>query len=91
MVPFELGWLTWIFGDIKKEKDLEKALVEYQASITIYESLDGYIDLMRIYEKQGTELLSTQTDKAKDILHKALEYAKKLKNEDTRIRIEGKL
>ncbi len=89
--PFYEGLFKEILGDIKKEKDLEKALVEYQASITIYESLEGYIDLMRIYEKQGTEMLSTQTDKAKEILHKALEYANKLKNEDVRIRIEGKL
>jgi len=89
--PFYEGLFKEILGDIRKEKDLEKALVEYQASITIYEALDGYIDLMRIYEKQGTEMLSTQTDKAKEILRKALEIAKKIKNEKVKVRIEGKL
>ncbi len=89
--PFYEGLFKEILGDIRKEKDLEKALVEYQASITIYEALDGYIDLMRIYEKQGTEMLSTQTDKAKEILRKALEIAKKIKNEEVKVRIEEKL
>ena len=89
--PFYEGLFKEILGDIRKEKDLEKALVEYQASITIYEALDGNIDLMRIYEKLGTEMLSTQTDKAKEILRKALEIAKKIKNEEVTVRIEGKL
>ncbi len=89
--PFYEGLFKEILGDIRKEKDLEKALVEYQASITIYEALDGNIDLMRIYEKQGTEMLSTQTDKAKEILHKALDIAKKMKNEEAKARIEEKL
>ncbi len=89
--PFYEGLFKEILGDIRTEKDLEKAVVEYQASITIYESLDGYVDLMRIYEKLGTEMLSTQTDRAKEILNKALEFAKKLKNEETRVRIEEKL
>jgi hypothetical protein len=89
--PFYEGLFKEILGDIRKEKDLEKALVDYQSSITIYEALDGNIDLMRIYEKQGTEMLSTQTDKAKEILRKALEIAKKLRNEEVKIRIEGKL
>ncbi len=89
--PFYEGLFKEILGDIRKEKDLEKALVDYQSSITIYEALDGNIDLMRIYEKQGTEMLSTQTDKAKEILQKALEIAKKLRNEEVKIRIEGKL
>jgi hypothetical protein len=89
--PFYEGLFKEIQGDIRKEKDLEKALVDYQSSITIYEALDGNIDLMRIYEKQGTEMLSTQTDKAKEILRKALEIAKKLRNEEIKIRIEGKL
>ena len=89
--PFYEGLFKEILGDIRKEKDLEKALVDYQSSITIYEALDGNIDLMRIYEKQGTEMLSTQTDKAKEILRKALEIAKKLRNEEIKIRIEEKL
>jgi len=89
--PFYEGLFKEILGDIKKEKDLEKALVEYQASITIYEALDGYVDLMRIYEKQGTEMFSTQTDKAKVILRKALEIAKKIRNNDVKTRIESKI
>ena len=89
--PFYEGLFKEILGDIRKEKDLEKALVEYQASITIYEALDGQFDLMRIYEKQGTEMLSTQTDKAKEILHKALEIAKKMRDEEVEVRIERKL
>jgi len=89
--PFYEGLFKEILGDIRKEKDLEKALVDYQSSITIYEALDGNIDLMRIYEKQGTEMLSKQTDKAKEILRKALEIAKKIRNEEIITRIEGKL
>ncbi|MBY9001145.1 MAG: tetratricopeptide repeat protein [Candidatus Heimdallarchaeota archaeon] len=89
--PYYEGLFKELLGDIRKEKDLDKAITEYTSAITIYESLEGHLDLMRIHEKLGTEMLSTQTDKAKDILRKALDIAQKIKNEAIVSRINAKM
>ena len=89
--PFYEGLFKELLGDIRKEKDIDKAMIEYQSAITIYESLEAYLDLLRIYEKLGTELLSTQTDKAKEILGRALDIAQKIKDETIISRIKEKI
>ena len=46
---------------------------------------------MRIYEKIGSILISSQMDKGKKYLMKALEIAKELEDQNTVQRLESKL
>ena len=89
--PYYEARFKEIYADIRKEKNVDKSLIEYQAAISIYESLEGNLDLLRIYEKLGSILLSSQTDKAKEYLKKALEIAEKIENQETISRIQAML
>lgn len=89
--PYYEGLTKEIIADIKAAKDGNKAITDYQAIVAIFEGLDNQIDSMRIYEKIGTILISSQMDKGKEYLMKALEIAKELEVQDIVQRLESKL
>lgn len=89
--PYYEGLTKEIIADIKAAKDGNKAITDYQAIATIFEGLNNQLDSMRIYEKIGTILISSQMDKGKEYLMKALEIAKELEDQDIVQRLESKL
>ncbi|MCE7747013.1 MAG: hypothetical protein GPJ51_01345 [Candidatus Heimdallarchaeota archaeon] len=89
--PYYEGLTKEIIADIKAAKDGNKAITDYQAVVAIFEGLDNQLDSMRIYEKIGSILISSQMDKGKEYLMKALEIAKELEDQNTVQRLESKL
>ncbi len=89
--PYYEGLLKEIVADVKSLKNQEKAFADYQAVISIFQELENYVSLMRVYEKIGNIFLFTQADKAKEYLSKALEIAKELEKTEIVTRLEGKL
>lgn len=89
--PYYEGLTKEIIADIKAAKDGNKALTDYKAIAAMFEGLNNQIDSMRIYEKIGTILISSQMDEGREYLMKALEIARELENQDIVQRLESKL
>jgi len=89
--PYYEGLIKEIIADIKAAKDGNKAIADYQAVASIFEGLNNQYDSMRIYEKIGKILISSQMDKGKEYLMKALEIARELENQEIIQRLESKL
>jgi len=89
--PYYEGLIKEILADIKAMKDSNKALADYQAVVSIFEELNNQFDSMRIYDKIGSILISSQTDKGKEYLSKALGIAKELEDQDKIQNLESKL
>ena len=67
-----------ILASILGKKQEDKAIVEYESAISIYESLEDQVDLLRILEKYGDILLESHQDKAKEVYNRALNIANEL-------------
>jgi tetratricopeptide (TPR) repeat protein len=81
-----------VLAEIRSDEgNIDKAVVEYESAITLFENLEDYVDLLRIYEKYGTFMLNVHVDKGQDILGKALEIAKKMENQTALTFIRQKL
>ena len=89
--PYYEGLTKEIIADIKAAKDGNKAITDYQSIVAIFEGLDNQVDSMRIYEKIGAILISSQMDKGREYLMKALEIAKELEDQNIVQRLESKL
>ncbi|MHA1515958.1 MAG: hypothetical protein ACTSPF_10520, partial [Candidatus Heimdallarchaeaceae archaeon] len=89
--PYFEGLTKEIIADIKAAKDGNKAITDYQSIVAIFEGLDNQVDSMRIYEKIGAILISSQMDKGREYLMKALEIAKELEDQNIVQRLESKL
>ncbi len=80
-----------VLASILGKKQEDKAIVEYESAISIYESLEDQVDLLRILEKYGDILLESHQDKAKEIYTRALNIAKELEESDSISRLKDKL
>ncbi|MFW9852584.1 MAG: hypothetical protein ACFFDS_06560 [Candidatus Thorarchaeota archaeon] len=80
-----------ILAGILGKKQEDKAIVEYESAISIYESLEDQVDLLRILEKYGDILLESHQDKAKEIYNRALNIAQELEESDSISRLKDKL
>jgi tetratricopeptide (TPR) repeat protein len=89
--PYYEGLLKEILADIKAMKDSNKALADYQAVVSVFEELNNLYDSMRIFDKIGDILITTQTDKGKEYFTKALEIAKEIEDQEMIVNLESKL
>ncbi|MHA2256326.1 MAG: hypothetical protein ACXAAM_09650, partial [Candidatus Heimdallarchaeaceae archaeon] len=51
-----------ILAEVESEKNTEKAMVHYESAISIYESLEDSVDLLRVLENFGTFILPLLND-----------------------------
>jgi hypothetical protein len=80
-----------ILAGILGKNQEDKAIVEYESAISIFESLEDQVDLLRILEKFGDILLESHHDKAKEIYNRAMNIAKELEESDSINRLKDKL
>ncbi|MCG3226293.1 MAG: hypothetical protein H7645_05180 [Candidatus Heimdallarchaeota archaeon] len=80
-----------ILAVVESEKNTEKAMVHYESAISIYESLEDSVDLLRVLENFGNFILPLLNDRGREVLNKALEIATLLEKNDIIDRIKEKL
>ncbi|MHA1954183.1 MAG: hypothetical protein ACW96U_09595, partial [Candidatus Heimdallarchaeaceae archaeon] len=80
-----------ILAEVESEKNTEKAMVHYESAISIYESLEDSVDLLRVLENFGTFILPLLNDRGREVLNRALEIANLLEKNVIINRIKEKL
>ncbi|NPD90070.1 MAG: hypothetical protein HGN29_15255 [Asgard group archaeon] len=80
-----------ILAIVEREKNTEKAIVHYESAISIYESLEDSVDLLRVLENFGNFILPLLNDRGREVLNGALEIATLLEKNVIRDRIKEKL
>jgi tetratricopeptide (TPR) repeat protein len=80
-----------ILAVVESEKNTEKAMLHYESAISIYESLEDSVDLLRVLENFGTFILPILNDRGREVLNKALEIANLLEKNEVINRIKEKL
>ena len=80
-----------ILAELEIEKSTEKAIVHYESAISIYESIEDSVDLLRVLENFGNFVLPILNDKGREVLNRALELATLLEKDAVIDRIKQKL
>ncbi|MCG3221561.1 MAG: hypothetical protein H7641_09290, partial [Candidatus Heimdallarchaeota archaeon] len=80
-----------ILAVVESEKNTEKAIVHYESAISIYESLEDSVDLLRVLENFGDFILPLLNDRGREVLNRALEIATLLEKNVIIDRIKEKL
>jgi tetratricopeptide (TPR) repeat protein len=89
--PFYEALAKEILAVTESESNTEKAMVHYESAISIYESLEDSVDLLRVLENYGSFILPLLNDKGREILERALEIATLFEKNDIIDRINEKL